>query len=205
MDKFLQGSETSDKFQFQTKTVTVKLVGYEEASDQYVVQNKDNMEYLSPEELFERMKKGQIFEVDDLVQQGTVSHLSDEEVIIESDMKAYQISLEDFKEKLKEVYQSQKHPQQYDCFSEKLKEIILEQLNDEELNKFKKPINEILKDDRIFDATVSLAKILKHDKNENSANAYSSKIAPNKLEKDEFSLSVLSLGSNEISRMAASA
>ena len=46
------------------------------------------MEYLSQEELFNRMKKGQIFEVDDLVQQGTVSHLSDEEVIIESDMKA---------------------------------------------------------------------------------------------------------------------
>ena len=90
-------------------------------------------------------KKGQIFEVDDLVQQGTVSHLSDEEVIIESDMKVYQISLKDFKEKLKEVYQSQKHPQQYDCFSEKLKEIILEQLNDEELNKSKKPINEILR------------------------------------------------------------
>ena len=42
--------------------------------------------------------KGQIFEVDDLVQQGTVSHLSDEEVIIESDMNAYQISLEYFKE-----------------------------------------------------------------------------------------------------------
>ena len=51
---------------------------------------------------------------------------------------------------MKEVYQSQKHPQEYDWFSEKLKEIILEQLNDEELNKFKKPINEILKDNRVF-------------------------------------------------------
>jgi len=76
-------------------------------------------------------KKGRIFEVDDLVQQGTVSHLSDEGVIIESDMKAYQINSEDFKAKLKEVYQSQRHPQEYDCFSEKLKEIILEQFNDE--------------------------------------------------------------------------
>ena len=44
------------------------------------------------------MEKVQILEVDDLVQQGTVSHLSDEEVIIESDMKAFQISSEDFKE-----------------------------------------------------------------------------------------------------------
>ena len=54
-----------------------------------------------------------------MVQQGAVSHLSDEEVIIESDMKAYQINLEDFKAKLMEVYQSQKHPQEYDCLSEK--------------------------------------------------------------------------------------
>ena len=96
------------------QTVTVKLEGFEEASDQYVVQNKDRMEYLSPEELFNRMKKGQIFEVDDLVQQGTVSHLSDEKVIIESDMKAYQISLKDFKEKLKEVYQSQKQAHKFE-------------------------------------------------------------------------------------------
>ena len=57
------------------------------------------------------------------------------------------------------------------------------------MNKSKKPINEILKDDRIFCASVSLAKILKHDKSENTANAFSSKIAPNKLDKDEFSLS----------------
>ena len=56
------------------------------------------------------MEKGQIFEADDLVQQGTVSHLSDDEVIIESDSIAFQISLEDFKAKLKEVYKSQKHP-----------------------------------------------------------------------------------------------
>ena len=56
-------------------------------------------------------------------------------------MKAFQISLEDFKAKSKEVYLSQEHPQEYDCFSEKLKEIILEQLNDEELNKSKKQIN----------------------------------------------------------------
>ena len=60
------------------KTVPVKLVGYEEARDQYVVQNKDSMEYLSLEELFNSMKKEQIFEVDDLVQQGTVSHFSNE-------------------------------------------------------------------------------------------------------------------------------
>ena len=102
------------------------------------------------ETFFPCREKEQIFEVDDLVQQGTVSHLSDEEVIIESDMKAFQLSLKDFKSKLKEVYQSQKHPQEYDCFSEKLKEIILEQLYEEELNKSKKPINEILKDNRIF-------------------------------------------------------
>ena len=30
---------------------------------------------------------------------------------------------------------------------------------------------------------------MKHDKSDNSANAFSSKIAPNKLDKDEFSLS----------------
>ena len=65
-------------------------------------------------------------------------------------MKAFQISSEDFNAKLKEVYQSQKHPQEYDCFSEKLKEIILKKFNDEELKKSKKPINEILKDDIIF-------------------------------------------------------
>ena len=53
---------------------------------------------LSPEVLFKHMEKVQILEVDDLVQQGTVSHLSDEEVIIESDMKAFHISSEDFKE-----------------------------------------------------------------------------------------------------------
>ena len=130
MDEFLQDFETSDKIQFQTKTVTVKLVGYEEACGQYVVQNKDRMEYLSPEELFNSMEQGQIFEVDDLVQQGTVSYLSDEEVIIESEIKAFQISLEDFKANLKEVYQFQKYPQEYDCLSEKLKDIILEQLID---------------------------------------------------------------------------
>ena len=70
------------RFNLKQKIVTVKLVGYEEASDQYVVQNtsKDRMEYLSLEELFNHMKKGQIFEVDDLVQQGTVSHFSDENI-----------------------------------------------------------------------------------------------------------------------------
>ena len=57
------------------------------------------------------------------------------------------------------------------------------------MNKSKKPINEILKGNGIFYATVSLAKILKHDKSKNSANVFSSKIAPNKLDKDEFSLS----------------
>ena len=50
------------------------------------------------ETFFPCSEKGQIHDVDDLVQQGTVSHLSDEEVIIESDMNAYQISLEYFKE-----------------------------------------------------------------------------------------------------------
>ena len=89
-------------FNLKQKTVTVKLVGYEEASDQYAVQNKDIMEYLSLEELLNSMEKEQIFEVDDLVQQGTVSHLSDEDVMIKSDMEAFQISLEDFKAKLKE-------------------------------------------------------------------------------------------------------
>ena len=44
----------------------------------------------------------------------------------------------------------------------------------------------ILKDERFFDATVSLAKILKHDKSKNSANAFSLKINPNKLDKDKF-------------------
>ena len=91
MDEFLQDSETSDKIQSQTKTVTVKLVGYEEASDQYVVQNKGRMEYLGLEELFERMKKGQIFKVNDLVQQGAVSHLNNKEVMIESDMNAFKL------------------------------------------------------------------------------------------------------------------
>ena len=33
-----------------------------------------------------------------------------------------------------------------------------------------------------------MAKILKHDKSESFANTFSSKIAPNKLDKDEFSL-----------------
>ena len=52
MDEFLQDLETSDKIQSQTKTVTVKLVGYEKAIDQYVVKIKGRMEYLSPEERF---------------------------------------------------------------------------------------------------------------------------------------------------------
>ena len=34
-----------------------------------MLQNKDRIEYLSLEELFNSMEKGQVFEVDDLVQQ----------------------------------------------------------------------------------------------------------------------------------------
>ena len=42
----------------------------------------------------------------EFVQQGTISHLSDKEVMINSDVKAFQVNLEDLKAKLMVVYQS---------------------------------------------------------------------------------------------------
>ena len=80
MNEFLHDSETSDEIQYQTRTVTAKHIKYEVANDQYDLQ--DRIKYLSPEKTVQPFWNKIYIWGGYLVQQETISQVSDNEEII---------------------------------------------------------------------------------------------------------------------------
>jgi hypothetical protein len=96
------------------------------------------------------------------------------------------ITVEEFKKRLDSIYQSTASPNKFYSMQENLKEIILNELirEDEERMRTK----DMLNDSSTYDRSYSFPEILEHDKYPDEVHAYTAKVAPNAVDKDELTL-----------------
>ena len=101
-----------------------------------------------------------------------------------SNMFVEHITVDEFKRKPDNIYQSTTSRSKFYSMQDNIKEIILNELirGDEERMR----TNDMLNDPRTYDRSDSLPEVLEHDKYPDEAHAYVAKTAPNVVDKDEL-------------------
>jgi hypothetical protein len=168
-----------------------QIVGYNAAQDQYAIQSAGEIKYVDSSELFQKVSDGEkvfVEGVKDSFPGFSISYQENEDMFIKegSNMFVEHITVEDFRKKLDNIYQSTESPTKFYSIQDSIKEIILNELIQEDEERMR--TKDLLSDSRTYDRSFSFPEVLEHDKYSDEVHAYTAKIAPNVFDKDELTL-----------------
>ena len=166
-------------------------IGCNEAQDQYAVKSAGEIMYVDSSELFQKVSDGEKVFVEGV--QGSIPGFSisfqdQEDMFIKKDgnMFVEHITVDEFKQKLDEIYRTTESPTQFYSIHDNIKEIIMKDLikEDEERKKSK----DVWKDQSQYDKLYSFPEVLEHDQYPEEVHAYAAKTVPNVFGSDELTL-----------------
>ena len=185
-------SEVSEQTTKETSTpLENQIVGYNEAQDQYVVRSAGETTYMDSSELFQKVADGEKVFVEGV--QGSIPGFSisfqdEEDMFIKKDgnMFVEHITVQEFKQKLDDIYRTTESPTQFYSIHDNIKEIIMNDLirEDEERMRSK----DVWKSQSTYDRSFPLPEVLEHDKYPEEVHAYAARTVPNVFSGDELTL-----------------
>ena len=186
-------SEESDKQMTKDTSTPIEnqIVGYNEAQDQYAIKSAGEIMYVDSSELFQKVSDGEKVFVEGV--QGSIPGFSisfqdQEDMFIKKDgnMFVEHITVDEFKQKLDDIYRTTESPTQFYSIHDNIKEIIMKDLiqEDEERTKSK----DVWKNQSKYDKTYSFPEVLEHDQYSEEVHAYAAKTVPNVFGSDELTL-----------------
>ena len=131
-------SEVSEQMTKEASTpLENQIVGYNEAQDQYVVRSAGETTYMDSSELFQKVADGEKVFVEGV--QGpipgfSISFQDEEDMLIKKDgnMFVEHITVQEFKQKLDDIYRTTESPTQFYSIHDNIKEIIMNDLIQED-------------------------------------------------------------------------
>jgi hypothetical protein len=185
-------SEVSEQTTKEASTpLENQIVGYNEAQDQYVVRSAGETTYMDSSELFQKVADGEKVFVEGV--QGSIPGFSisfqdEEDMFIKKDgnMFVEHITVQEFKQKLDDIYRTTESPTQFYSIHDNIKEIIMNDLirEDEERMRSK----DVWKSQSTYDRSFPLPEVLEHDKYPEEVHAYAARTVPNVFSGDELTL-----------------
>ena len=104
----------------------------------------------------------------------------------DGNMYVEQITVQEFKQKLDDIYRTTESPTQFYSVHDNIKEIIMNDLIREDEEKMRS--KDVWKNQTTYDRSFNLPDVLEHDKHPEEVHAYAARTAPNVFGSDELTL-----------------
>ena len=184
------GHTPHSQMETEFSTIPNEIVGYDQASDRYILRSAGDIKYVDSSELFNIVSRGDEVFVEGVkgsIPGFTISYGEDEDVFIKEGSNIYvnQITVADLKNKLQRIFLSTDSFDHFAQFQEGLTKVVYNDLlqADDEVR-----AKEMWNTSTTFDRSYSLPQALEHDTPSDVVHAYAARTIADLQSKDELTL-----------------